>query len=158
MTTTTKPKIIISQPLIPVHKDEATASKTAKRIAEIHLTAMDFNPLLHAQFPLPQSLRAAEAYLAAYYGSIIPTGDGILIASTLLLEKYSGPTDMDTTFRIILDNKNSKGEEDEVIIIAFATWEQQQQDHTITATSAAAAVTSGSSSDGVLDDDVKKGF
>ncbi|KAL2197858.1 hypothetical protein P885DRAFT_68073 [Corynascus similis CBS 632.67] len=35
----------------------------APRIAEIHLAAMDANPLLHAQFPAPESLKSLQRFL-----------------------------------------------------------------------------------------------
>ncbi|KAK4241769.1 acyl-CoA N-acyltransferase [Achaetomium macrosporum] len=38
----------------------------APRIAEIHLAAMDSNPLLHAQFPTPESLESLQQFLRAY--------------------------------------------------------------------------------------------
>ncbi|KAK3937857.1 hypothetical protein QBC46DRAFT_266570 [Diplogelasinospora grovesii] len=53
----------------------------ADRIAEIHLLAMDANPLLHVQFPTPESLEAARQFLKAY--TIKQLGDpasGALVA------------------------------------------------------------------------------
>lgn len=38
----------------------------AARIAAIHLAAMDANPLLHAQFPTPESLNQLQGFLEAY--------------------------------------------------------------------------------------------
>jgi hypothetical protein len=38
----------------------------APRIAEIHLAAMDANPLLHAQFPARDSLRALQRFMEDY--------------------------------------------------------------------------------------------
>ncbi|KAK3401614.1 hypothetical protein B0T20DRAFT_450624 [Sordaria brevicollis] len=55
ITMSTKPKINISQP--------STASEAA-RIAEIHLLAMQSNPLLHVQFPTPESQSALQDFLA----------------------------------------------------------------------------------------------
>ncbi|KAK0659175.1 hypothetical protein QBC41DRAFT_308014 [Cercophora samala] len=37
----------------------------ARRIAEIHISAMDSNPLLHAQFPTPEGLQALHRFLEA---------------------------------------------------------------------------------------------
>ncbi|KAK3333778.1 hypothetical protein B0T19DRAFT_459222 [Cercophora scortea] len=49
---------VISQP---------RTSEDAARIAEIHIVAMDSNPLLHAQFPTPDSLRGLQEFLTDYY-------------------------------------------------------------------------------------------
>jgi hypothetical protein len=56
------------------------------RIAEIHLAAMDENPLLHAQFPTPNSLTGLRAFLESLTASQLhaaaegtPTS-GILVA------------------------------------------------------------------------------
>jgi len=53
----------------------------ADRIAEIHLAAMDTNPLLHAQFPTPESLAAAKAFLTSYTASQLDNAtSGVLVA------------------------------------------------------------------------------
>jgi len=53
----------------------------AARIAEIHLTAMDANPLLHAQFPTPESLRAAKQFLTEFTDSQLTNAtSGVLVA------------------------------------------------------------------------------
>lgn len=53
----------------------------AARIAEIHLAAMDANPLLHAQFPTPESLRAAKQSLTEYATSQLASAvSGVLVA------------------------------------------------------------------------------
>lgn len=51
------------------------------RIADIHLAAMDSNPLLHVQFPTPDSLARLRDYLEAYIIKELhdPT-KGILVA------------------------------------------------------------------------------
>lgn len=53
----------------------------AARIADIHLAAMDSNPLLHVQFPTPASLEGLRHYLQAYTISELddPT-KGVLVA------------------------------------------------------------------------------
>ncbi|KAL2266203.1 hypothetical protein VTJ83DRAFT_5555 [Remersonia thermophila] len=55
----------------------------AARIAAIHLAAMDSNPLLHAQFPTPESLAGLERLLEADTATLLrreaPDG-GILVA------------------------------------------------------------------------------
>lgn len=57
------------------------SSQDAKRIAAIHLAAMNSNILLHVQFPTPQSLVNLEAFLADYTLSQLrdPTS-GVLVA------------------------------------------------------------------------------
>ena len=53
----------------------------APRIAEIHLAAMDANPLLHAQFPSPESLQSVRRYLEAYTAEQLRSADsGVLVA------------------------------------------------------------------------------
>ncbi|KAL2016842.1 hypothetical protein VTK56DRAFT_2917 [Thermocarpiscus australiensis] len=53
----------------------------AARIAEIHLAAMDSNPLLHAQFPTWESLKALEHYLEAYTADQLrDPPSGVLVA------------------------------------------------------------------------------
>ncbi|KAK0708233.1 hypothetical protein B0H67DRAFT_495469 [Lasiosphaeris hirsuta] len=53
----------------------------AARIAEIHLAAMDSNPLLHVQFPTPESLEALRAFLATYTASQLDNPvSGVLVA------------------------------------------------------------------------------
>jgi hypothetical protein len=53
----------------------------AARIAEIHLAAMDSNPLLHAQFPSPDSLSALQAFLKAHTAAQLrDVSSGILVA------------------------------------------------------------------------------
>ncbi|KAK3503447.1 hypothetical protein B0T13DRAFT_486292 [Neurospora crassa] len=54
----TIPKFTISHPF------EASASFEVARIAQIHLLAMQTNPLLHAQFPTRKSQDALECFLA----------------------------------------------------------------------------------------------
>lgn len=44
----------------------APSASDAARIADIHLAAMNSNPLLHAQFPTPSSLARLRDYLEAY--------------------------------------------------------------------------------------------
>ena len=51
----------------------------AARIAEIHV-AMDPNPLLHAQFPTPESLMALQQFLAMYTaGQLTSPNSGVLV-------------------------------------------------------------------------------
>ncbi|KAK4190856.1 hypothetical protein QBC35DRAFT_377081 [Podospora australis] len=53
----------------------------AARIADIHVAAMYSNPLLHAQFPTPESLRALTSFLEAdIAGAIRNAATGILVA------------------------------------------------------------------------------
>jgi hypothetical protein len=54
----------------------------APRIAEIHLAAMDSNPLLHAQFPAPDSREALGRFLEAYAAEELrdPAASGVLVA------------------------------------------------------------------------------
>ncbi len=53
----------------------------AARIAAIHLAAMESNPLLHAQFPTPESLGALHDFLEAYTVEQLPNPQaGILVA------------------------------------------------------------------------------
>ncbi|KAK4453906.1 sterol uptake control protein 2 [Podospora aff. communis PSN243] len=53
----------------------------AARIAEIHIAAMDANPLLHAQFPTAQSLAAAKEFLMRYTASQLGSAtSGVLVA------------------------------------------------------------------------------
>lgn len=53
----------------------------APRIAEIHLAAMDSNPLLHAQFPTPESLESLDQFLAAYtVEQLHNSTSGVLVA------------------------------------------------------------------------------
>lgn len=58
ITMPTKSKFIIS------HPSRASASFEAARIAQIHLLAMQTNPLLHAQFPTRKSQDTLECFLA----------------------------------------------------------------------------------------------
>ncbi|KLU86597.1 hypothetical protein MAPG_05609 [Magnaporthiopsis poae ATCC 64411] len=57
------------------------------RMAEIHVRAMEANPLLHAQFPTSESVRRLEAFLAEHYASIItprsPARSRVLVAQHL---------------------------------------------------------------------------
>ncbi|KAK3381526.1 hypothetical protein B0H63DRAFT_207635 [Podospora didyma] len=53
-----KKTFVISRP--------AVAGDAASRIAEIHLAAMDSNPLLHAQFPTSSSLAALQTFLESH--------------------------------------------------------------------------------------------
>ena len=53
----------------------------APRIAEIHLAAMDANPLLHAQFPARESLQSVRRFLEAYTAGQLRSPDsGVLVA------------------------------------------------------------------------------
>lgn len=53
----------------------------APRIAEIHLAAMDPNPLLHAQFPTPNSIAKLRDFLEADTASRLrDPASGVLIA------------------------------------------------------------------------------
>lgn len=53
----------------------------ASRMAEIHIAAMDANPLLHAQCPTPESLRSLQRFLEAYYAEQLrDPSSGVLIA------------------------------------------------------------------------------
>lgn len=64
-------KFIISRP----------DASDAARIAEIHIAAMDSNPLLHAQFPSQTSLAAAQDYLAEYTAAQLDSPvSGVLVA------------------------------------------------------------------------------
>jgi hypothetical protein len=47
----------------------------ARRIADIHLAAMDLDPLLHAQFASPEILEALRESLCAYTTSAIRAPD-----------------------------------------------------------------------------------
>ncbi|KAK3292699.1 uncharacterized protein B0H64DRAFT_329042 [Chaetomium fimeti] len=59
---------IVHRPVPMARNFEVTRPQEADapRIAEIHLAAMDANPLLHAQFPAPESLRALRSFLEDY--------------------------------------------------------------------------------------------
>ncbi|KAL2166109.1 hypothetical protein VTG60DRAFT_3292 [Thermothelomyces hinnuleus] len=53
----------------------------APRIAEIHLAAMDANPLLHAQFPASESLKSLQQFLEADTAEQLrDPSSGVLIA------------------------------------------------------------------------------
>ncbi len=53
----------------------------APRLAEIHLAAMDSNPLLHAQFPTPDSLENLRRFLKAYTANQLrDAASGTLVA------------------------------------------------------------------------------
>jgi len=53
----------------------------APRIAEIHLAAMDLNPLLHVQFPTPESLVSLREFLVMYTaGQLTSPKSGVLVA------------------------------------------------------------------------------
>lgn len=53
----------------------------APRIAEIHLAAMDANPLLHAQFPAPDSREALRRFLEEYAAEELrDPASGVLVA------------------------------------------------------------------------------
>ncbi|KAL8305230.1 hypothetical protein RB597_003886 [Gaeumannomyces tritici] len=52
----------------------APATGDCRRMAEIHVRAMDANPLLHAQFPTVDSIRRLEVFLAGHYQSTIAPG------------------------------------------------------------------------------------
>jgi hypothetical protein len=53
----------------------------APRIAEIHLAAMDANPLLHAQFPAPDSREALRRFLGEYAAEELRhPASGVLVA------------------------------------------------------------------------------
>ncbi|KAK4149069.1 hypothetical protein C8A00DRAFT_47244 [Chaetomidium leptoderma] len=74
----------IVQDPIPMARDFVVTrpqEPDAPRIAEIHLAAMDANPLLHAQFPAPESLKALEQFLEAYtVQQLRDSGSGVLVA------------------------------------------------------------------------------
>lgn len=53
----------------------------APRIAEIHLAAMDSNPLLHAQFPAREGLAALQQFLETYAAEQLrDSASGVLVA------------------------------------------------------------------------------
>lgn len=67
----------MAQDFIAVRPLEADAP----RIAEIHLAAMGSNPLLHAQFPTPDSLGQLRRFLEAYTASQLrDAASGVLVA------------------------------------------------------------------------------
>lgn len=59
-------------------KERAATSirKISSRIADIHLLAMDSNPLLHAQFPTAESLAAVRRFLIATYEEAVLANGG----------------------------------------------------------------------------------
>ncbi|KAK4103216.1 hypothetical protein N658DRAFT_422129 [Parathielavia hyrcaniae] len=69
---------------VPMARDflvERPGESDAPRIAEIHLAAMDSNPLLHVQFPTPKSLKALQRFLSTHTAEELrdPTS-GVLVA------------------------------------------------------------------------------
>ncbi|KAK0617327.1 hypothetical protein B0T14DRAFT_435023 [Immersiella caudata] len=63
----------------------------AARIADIHIAAMDANPLLHAQFPTPASLAAARKFLMRYTASQLGSATpGVLVARERETERAVG--------------------------------------------------------------------
>lgn len=64
------------------------------RMAEIHVRAMETNPLLHAQFPTSESIRRLEVFLAEHYASIItprsPARSRVLVARHLPSRQVAG--------------------------------------------------------------------
>ena len=53
----------------------------AARIAEIHVAAIDLNPLLYVQFPTPESLVALREFLVMYMaGQLTSLKSGVLVA------------------------------------------------------------------------------
>lgn len=89
--------------------DAALADEVAARVAEIHLQAMDSNPLLHAQFPTPHSLTAARKFLAGSYRAAIIAGSSATVHQQLHAGRNGG---------ILITRRSDSGE-----IIGFATWE-----------------------------------
>jgi hypothetical protein len=76
----------------------APSKSDAARIADIHLAAMDRNPLLHVQFPTPDSLTRLRDYLEAYtVRELDDRTKGTLVARILDTEeiisfaKWDGP-------------------------------------------------------------------
>ena len=72
----------------------------APRIAEIHLAAMDSNPLLHAQFPTPESLEGLQVFLAKH------TADQLALTAT----------DPDAEKAIVARDPDTR------VIVSFAKW------------------------------------
>ncbi|KAL8392890.1 hypothetical protein RB595_002907 [Gaeumannomyces hyphopodioides] len=65
----------------------APTADDCRRMAEIHVRAMDANPLLHAQFPTAESIRRLEVFLVDHYESIVaarsPGRSRVLVARHL---------------------------------------------------------------------------
>ncbi len=65
----------------PSFRIAAATEDDAARIAAIHVAAMDANPLLHAQFPTPESLAALREFLRTYTIEQLPDHrSGVLVA------------------------------------------------------------------------------
>jgi hypothetical protein len=60
---------------------ERPEESDASRIAEIHLAAMHSNPLLHVQFPSPESLKALQQFLTKHTAEQLrDPASGVLVA------------------------------------------------------------------------------
>lgn len=130
-------RFTIEPPLVPScddseAPDRATCRKIASRIAEIHLLAMDSNPLLHAQCPTPESLMAAREFLVDSYEKAVlescksgaDGGGGILVArktAQAQVQPRPGPAlrkEEEEAAEDDGDDERKRGD-----IIGFATWE-----------------------------------
>lgn len=83
--------------VMTVNMERELSTPTANdcgRMAEIHVRAMETNPLLHAQFPTSESIRRLEVFLAEHYASIItprsPARSRVLVARHLPSRQVAG--------------------------------------------------------------------
>ncbi|KAK4127224.1 hypothetical protein N657DRAFT_548492, partial [Parathielavia appendiculata] len=69
---------------VPMARDftvERPGESDAPRIAEIHLAAMGSNPLLHVQFPTPESLKSLQQFLSTHTAEELrDSTSGVLVA------------------------------------------------------------------------------
>jgi hypothetical protein len=88
----------------------------ALRIAEIHLAAMDSSPLLHVQFPSPESRKALQQFLSQHTAEQLrDPASGVLVARDpetsviVAFVKWSSPSHPENTKLESGDIRNLEG-------------------------------------------------